>query len=616
MLLTSRCRGLNVTNETEASNGAFSDVDLDKAVELINLKKEASDYVINSTDINKSFINKGKKYKLLKVVRKDPSNISDDDYRNIKLVVDDKGNMKVPNLFRVKRKKKFPNYIRKHRQIYREDTKNIHAEAHDHDLKVVEVGEDKIAEESHLNSVYVTKPRVTRFTSAAAASVTTPRGYFYTTKSSYVKVQFGQSTIVPTDQQHPSLGVQVHSTTHVPHHSTTHIPHHSSTHVPHPSTTHVAVPHPSTTHAPHHSISPHSTTHIAVPHHPTVLDLHHSTTNAPAPHHSTTHGQLHSTTHAPLHTSTEPLHSTTNVSSQTSPPHQSTTQAPQHSTTGHLTIIKSTANYATPVPHISSLPPHPPHPGLHHSLVHPIVHHPVPTVPTLPPHLPVHHPTPVSPSLPPHHPPVKTVTSTTIKPKLFNPNKAYGSSPAPGVKQLSPLVSQTSNIAIGSRGHIDNLFRELDNGVSDLPLYNEDKDIKLLGPIAVRATGPTTFEIIHPYSTSDHQTHKRENFVKVQELEKPKTTKRPSLHFEPLTSEKKAPKTTAKPKFHPTPKLRNSWKTHGVIKDIYENRRWPRSRATVKPTPRIDINPRHSSHVRFEDVNTESERSSFVRFPS
>ena len=113
------------SSETEAEpsnsgNDLLSSIDLSEVfVDSTSKVKEsvrevASNYVINSTDIKKRFFNKGKKYRLLKVVKKDPKgNIlvnGEDVIRNIKLEVDSKGNMKVPNLFKIKRKKNYKNY--------------------------------------------------------------------------------------------------------------------------------------------------------------------------------------------------------------------------------------------------------------------------------------------------------------------------------------------------------------------------------------------------------------------------------------------------------------------------------------------------------------------------
>ena len=625
MLLTSSCCCLDVTNSTETAS-----LDLASMLEEINLEdsgdlqEEAKGYVINATDITKQFVNKGKKYKLLKVARKDPSSISEDDYRNIKLVVDDKGNMKVPNLFRVKRKKKFPNYIRKNRQIYREDTKDLHP-SHDSKSKSLDLG-DRVAEESHVNSVYVTAavkehPRVTRFT-PAPQSYTTPRGYFYTTKSSFVKVQFGQSTIAPSLHSTPSpvhhsthhIPINVHSTTPSPVYSTTHAPSHSTTHAPSHSTTHAPIQ--STTHSPASSIPqlihhpPIPTISKAIqpimsptqiqstrPHVHSLPQLHPHLPSTLAPVTVSHPASPHSSIPVPLHSST---HSSVHSSSSSSPIKQSSyptiplsTKIPihHHSTLPHMLTTRQPSQESQGSVVVSSLPTKKKHVEK------------------------------ITKPLP------QTIGSTTIKPSLFNPTKAYATTASSSPTTASPVVSSLpavvsvshlpANVAIGSRSHLDNLFRELEQGTfQSSSLYNEDRNIKLLGPIAVRATGPTSFEILSSYSPQHHG-HKRDHSALFNQIisEKPKTTKRPSLHFEPLDNKK-----TSKPKFNPIPKIINNWKSHGVIKDKYEDRRWPRSQPTAKPTPRIDVNPRHSSHVRFEEDISSKEgkglRSTFVRFPS
>merc|ERR1719422_1164431 len=138
-----------------------------------DIQQDASNYVINATDINKKFLSKGKKYRLLKVKKdklKSDSSSNDDILRNIKLEVDGKGNRKVPNLFRIKRKKKYPNYVRKHRQIYREDLKHIIEERTEKSKHF-----DNVAEESQTNKIFAhfpgtdSSPRTTRL-----ARVTSP----------------------------------------------------------------------------------------------------------------------------------------------------------------------------------------------------------------------------------------------------------------------------------------------------------------------------------------------------------------------------------------------------------------------------------------------------------
>ena len=115
--------------------------------EAINRTREdASNYVIKKEDVSKVFHNKGKKYKLLKIVKSNNSNTVDTEniLRNIKLEVDDFGKMKVPNLFKVlKKKKRFPNYIRKKKQIYREDVDHYHKSEKEKEF-------DNIPEESNV----------------------------------------------------------------------------------------------------------------------------------------------------------------------------------------------------------------------------------------------------------------------------------------------------------------------------------------------------------------------------------------------------------------------------------------------------------------------------------
>ena len=141
LLLVALGSALPLTSETDSNDHLLSSIDLSEifAENSTSKVKEsvrevASDYVINGTDIKKRFFNKGKKYRILKVVKKTPLGYilenndtkAEDIIRNIKLEVDSKGNMKVPNLFKIKRRKKYPNYVRKHRQIYREDLRNFY----------------------------------------------------------------------------------------------------------------------------------------------------------------------------------------------------------------------------------------------------------------------------------------------------------------------------------------------------------------------------------------------------------------------------------------------------------------------------------------------------------
>ena len=151
-------------------------------------------------------------------------------------------------------------------------------------------------------------------------------------------------------------------------------------------------------------------------------------------------------------------------------------------------------------------------------------------------------------------------------------------------------------------------------------LYDPENNIKLLGPIAVRATGPTTFQVIDTNQYERHEKDTRDqlrdqllvipNKIKTDGLTW-KTTKRPSLHFEPIAEEDKSRKVVGTKVQH----IGAVWE--GVKpEDPYRNRRWPRS----KPTPRSNVNPRQRSlKVRFEELSNESSvilRNKIVRFPS
>ena len=178
-------------------------------------------------------------------------------------------------------------------------------------------------------------------------------------------------------------------------------------------------------------------------------------------------------------------------------------------------------------------------------------------------------------------------------------------------------------IAVGSRDHIDSLFSEYEKQGTIVSLYDPQNNIKLLGPIAVRATGPTTFQVIDTNKYERHQKDTRDqlrdqlllipNKINTGGLPR-KTTKRPSLHFEPISEGDKRRKVvgTAVQNIGPV------WEGSSVKPvDPYRNRRWPRS----KPTPRSsNLNPRQRSlKVRFEELSNESSailRNKIVRFPS
>ena len=138
--LTSATLSVNITSEREEDVGTRSTVEARDLLELassVNLTEnsiedvleEAANYTIKiAGDVNKKFITRNKKYRLMKIVRSEPWNQPSQTQpdqshilRNIKLEVDGAGNKKVPNLFKIRRKVKYPNYVRKHRQIYRGD---------------------------------------------------------------------------------------------------------------------------------------------------------------------------------------------------------------------------------------------------------------------------------------------------------------------------------------------------------------------------------------------------------------------------------------------------------------------------------------------------------------
>ena len=178
-------------------------------------------------------------------------------------------------------------------------------------------------------------------------------------------------------------------------------------------------------------------------------------------------------------------------------------------------------------------------------------------------------------------------------------------------------------IAVGSRKHIDNLFREYERQGSLVSLYDQENNIKLLGPIAVRATGPTTFQVIDTNKYERHQKDTRgqlrDQLLVIPNKITLKTTKRPSLHFDPI-EEGDSPDRSRKVVGSAVQNIGAIWEgvDGGSVKpvDPYRNRRWPRS----KPTPRSNVNPRQrSSKVRFEELSNESSvilRNKIVRFPS
>ena len=79
LLLVALGSALPLTSETDSNNHLLSSIDLSEifAENSTSKVKEsvrevASNYVINGTDIKKRFFNKGKKYRILKVVKKTP----------------------------------------------------------------------------------------------------------------------------------------------------------------------------------------------------------------------------------------------------------------------------------------------------------------------------------------------------------------------------------------------------------------------------------------------------------------------------------------------------------------------------------------------------------------
>ena len=169
---------------------------------------------------------------------------------------------------------------------------------------------------------------------------------------------------------------------------------------------------------------------------------------------------------------------------------------------------------------------------------------------------------------------------------------------------------------MGSRAHIDNLFREYERTGTLLSLYDQDRDIKLLGPIAVRAVGPTTFQVIDTARFERHQplvvipNNIQTNPARVKTAKR--TTKRPSLHFEPI-QEKVREKEVVATEINVSSK--NPAASYDALEDQYRSRRWPSN-----PTPRSNAYRRHRSlKVRFEDlsnVSVEVVPKKHFRFPS
>ena len=643
------------SSETEAEpsnsgNDLLSSIDLSEVlVDSTSKVKEsvrevASNYVINSTDIKKIFFNKGKKYRLLKVVKKDPKgNIlvnggTEDVIRNIKLEVDSKGNMKVPNLFKIKRKKNYKNYVRRHRQIYREDLMNFQKSKKETGVgegleyssvtnttpgprttrvaQLPDDGTDPPRVVSHglplmthrtshlvpplhavtstpLGHVRTSVPALDdyRHTSTLVSPspthltqrIVTPQGYYYTTKSSFVDVKFGHKHLLHSSTQ--SDDILYHSTSQAPI-----VPHHSETNT---------------------SIRPNVVTRIP----------NRSTKDPPHVHQSTLKGPIRP---RPLTSTTiRPDHSPSYITKHAE---LSTTRTPSFQ-----------QKVSPPAPIVSQLSTRKP---LKYSNLASTFY------PTASPF-----------QLSTYHSKIKSKetntkykhnkTSTTIGPALYDPQEEFiltttvKPTTSPTVGALSTTTTTTtdisrpefvqknkhSKVAVGSRHHIDNLFQELEQGSTLTSLYDEKRNIQLVGPIEVRATGPKTFTIINPGTLEGYKPVKRDyqqspNLIQDERLKLPK---RPSLHFEPLNSKKKSTKfmTTIWPFVSSTQKLRNSLEL-GTRREklVDESRRWPRSKPTKrKPTTsqRVDVgvDPRHSKHVRFEDLSKQLKKhSAFVRFPS
>ena len=631
------------SSETEAEpsnsgNDLLSSIDLSEVfVDSTSKVKEsvrevASNYVINSTDIKKRFFNKGKKYRLLKVVKKDPKgNIlvnGEDVIRNIKLEVDSKGNMKVPNLFKIKRKKNYKNYVRRHRQIYREDLTNLQkskkesgvGEAHEYSsvtnttpgprttrvAQLPEDGTDPPHVVSHglppllhqtghlvphllavtstpLGHVRTSGPALDdyRHTSTVVSPspthltqrIVTPQGYHYTTKSSFVDVKFGPKYLLHSSTQ--SGDILHHSTSQAPI-----LPQHSETNTPIKPKFVTRIPNRSTKDAPH--------------------VVHQSTLKGPIrprPQTSTirpNHSPSYITKHAELSTTRTP-----SFQQKVSPP------APIVSQLSTRKPLKYSTSASTASPFQLST--------YHSKIV-------IKSKETNTKYKDNETSTTIGPAL--YDPQEEFILTTTIKPTTSPPIGALSTTTTDVSRPEFVQKNKHSKVAVGSRHHIDNLFQELEQGSTLTSLYDEKKNIQLVGPIEVRATGPKTFTIINPGILEGYKPVKRDyqqspNLIQDERFKLPK---RPSLHFEPLNSKKKSTKfmTTIWPFVSSTPKLRNSLEL-GTRREklVDESRRWPRSKPTTSQRIDVGVDPRHSKHVRFEDLSkTPKKHSAFVRFPS
>jgi len=118
------------------------------------------------------------------------------------------------------------------------------------------------------------------------------------------------------------------------------------------------------------------------------------------------------------------------------------------------------------------------------------------------------------------------------------------------------IKTETKSIAIGSKENIGKVLKEY-RETNKFALQNSNKNINLIGPIKVRATGPKTFSIVDNIDpieiemetvlTETKNRKREENKSLANHLAKfYSTTKRPSLHFEELEEPSL--------KFHKTPK--------------------------------------------------------------
>ena len=690
LLLVALGSALPLTSETDSNNHLLSSIDLSEifAENSTSKVKEsvrevASNYVINGTDIKKRFFNKGKKYRILKVVKKTPLGYilknndtkAEDIIRNIKLEVDSKGNMKVPNLFKIKRRKKYPNYVRKHRQIYREDLRNFHKSEKDaeeshkppvlvipsdasasatsgprptrdesvtsHSLPPLVHVDSAVHHAAHVPHLHVVTPTLVHVTTSPLEEkrhivtpspphngkrIVTPSGYHYTTKSSFVDVKFGKKTYLQSTAK--PLVASHHLTSNAPI-----VPYNAVTSAP------MRDQYPGQVFKLDQSKESASTNIVARPHathqsasHPSVPPQNFVTQTPISPHQSTSH-ILHGPKRKIPQSSTLSASIESYLIPSATPKLQQSTREFQRmplvsklSTKRPFEYSSTASNfYPTPKPFESST--------FHSKIL-----------------LGIKESRPGLPLVQGHHPSVSVIntnsktpkTSTTITPALYDPKEEFilSTTTVNPITSSSPSINLSTSVhskldfeqkvAVGSKHHIDNLFNELEQGSPLISLYDENRKIKLVGPIAVRATGPQTFTIVDPGDLEAHKPIRGQppgHEIKLDQSEGHKTVKRDYLHSPNLIQEEKQ-KTTKRPSLHFEPlKSKNVVSTPGksvtkVTKYIDENRRWPKSKPNkrgLKPIPRIDngVDPRHSKQVRFEDLSNDPKASStFVRFPS